>query len=374
MLTEQCPLDCVYCYIKNRKDDTQLRFEYVEKLSSLFDKNTKPKIIFFGGEPLLKLELINDIVNEFKDKFTFQVVTSGVLNWNKFIDEIYIRNKDIFDLQVSWDGLNNTNRTLRNGFEVGNFVLKSVYDSLEKSIPIQIRSVINEQNVSDLFKIYLTFRNIKKDFPWFTGDMTIVHQVVFPSFFIEKLKSELELVLKNISSDLENFGLNVFIPQFILSKISAIVSGKRGGSCDVGNYIVLRPNGYLYPCTMLSQYDDNFSFGHIDSENFRWEIIEKLKKLSLVQKCKECKFYSICDGGCRYERLLAFGEDWNKKVLETTCLISELWYNTVSDFISNLDKKSFDIINKRILNFISWRSLYELGKYNESKKFRTWGN
>jgi radical SAM protein with 4Fe4S-binding SPASM domain len=125
---------------------------------------------------------------------------------------------------------------------------------------------------------------------------------------------------------------------------------------------------------MLSQYDDNFSFGHIDSENFRWEIIEKLKKLSLVQKCKECKFYSICDGGCRYERLLAFGEDWNKKVLETTCLISELWYNTVSDFISNLDKKSFDIINKRILNFISWRSLYELGKYNESKKFRTWGN
>ena len=68
MVTEQCNLRCQYCYIKNRDIKNEFPFEWMEKVKKMFTCYNKPRIIFFGGEPLLKVELIKQIVNEYKNK------------------------------------------------------------------------------------------------------------------------------------------------------------------------------------------------------------------------------------------------------------------------------------------------------------------
>jgi len=57
-LTEKCNLRCKYCY--EEKGCKELSFEDIKNIFDLAIKNNdkKPNITFFGGEPLLKKDLI----------------------------------------------------------------------------------------------------------------------------------------------------------------------------------------------------------------------------------------------------------------------------------------------------------------------------
>ena len=58
MLTEECPCRCEYCWVKDRANHLTITEDKIEALVNRFSGNTKPLLIFFGGEPLLKQDLI----------------------------------------------------------------------------------------------------------------------------------------------------------------------------------------------------------------------------------------------------------------------------------------------------------------------------
>ena len=109
IFTEACPLDCRYCSFK--KDDTfgterDLTKEEFFNLIADYDKqddiNTvNTRILFSGGEPLLKWDWIKEIIEKYQHRFSYSFNTSGYL----FTEEIleFLSHYEV-DFNLSVDG------------------------------------------------------------------------------------------------------------------------------------------------------------------------------------------------------------------------------------------------------------------------------
>ncbi len=371
MMTEACPLDCEYCYIKDRKTRNSVSDEHIDSLIESFEYK-EPRIIYFGGEPLLELNHIKEVTERWKHRCQFQVITSGLVNFDKFVDEVYLPNKSKFDIQISWDGYYNDNRVLRNGTNKQDRVISTIISTLEMGIPLQVRSVINDENIDNLYKIYQTYAHLKSLYPQLTGDITIAHQKHFKDDFPEKFRQQLVLCLDHARRDIEN-GIEPYFPLEFMKKMTTVLSERRVSSCDAGNYLVLKPSGALYPCTILSQQNDEVDFimGQVGDRDLDYDQMDRMRKPSEAPICKTCNVRAVCDGGCRYERVANFGKEWMGKVCGFTCGVSEAWYFEMKNWILSLSDPVYRKVIQRLSLFNNWVINYDNGRHEEANKYKT---
>lgn len=356
MVTEFCPLRCEYCYIKNRHIMNEFPFEWMKKVKKMFSCYNKPRIIFFGGEPLVKMDLIEKIVNEYKNDFQFQVVTNGTVNFHEFMERVYEPNRNNFDIQVSWDG-NNDTRKNANGKISNSLVYDNLLEELNKGRIFEGRCVLNETSVKNFFNTYNTFKQLNSQYK-FSGDFTIAHQQSFEETFHIDLKQQLNLVYNDLKQQLNNE--KFYIPRFLLKIITNVIQNRPVISCDIGTHIVIKPNGDVYPCTILSQQDERFKLGNINTI-IDTEIINNLRYKSACTK--ECAFKSICDGGCRYERIKNFPNAWECNICSHTCDIYSVIYIETVDFLNSLSK----IESENLYNFINQYNMWKIDYDNGIK-------
>ena len=143
----------------------------------------------------------------------------------------------------------------------------------------------------------------------------------------------------------------IYIPRFLYKNITNVIENKPVISCDVGNYVVIRPNGDIYPCTILSQIDERFKMGNINDE-IDTEIIDDLKYKSSCKK--ECEYKSICDGGCRYERIKNFSNSWKENICPFTCEIYKVIYECTNKFLNSLDADQQNKLYELITQYNLW--------------------
>ena len=354
MVTEMCPLRCKYCYIKNRHINNEFPFEWVSKIKNMFTCYNKPRLIFFGGEPLTKIDLIEKIVNEYKNDFQFQVVTNGVVNLSEFMERVYEPNRNNFDVQISWDG-NNETRPLANGNISNDKVYNSLLQELEKGRIFEGRCVLDETSVKRFYETYKTFKQLHFKYK-FGGDFTIAHQPSFLETYHTDLKDQLGMVYSEIKEDL--FNDDLFISRFILKTITNVIQNKPVISCDIGTHVVIKPNGDVYPCTILSQQDERFKLGNINGQ-IDTEIITDLRYKAICKK--DCEYKSVCDGGCRYERIKNYPDGWLCNVCNHTCDIYKSVYDSTKMFLNKLsgdeESRLYEIINQ----YNMWKIDYDNG-------------
>lgn len=117
MLTWQCNLNCTYCFEEfkcaNKEMPLELAKKILQKEFELFaEKQTegKLKIEFFGGEPLLKFDVIKEVTEWLVDKdfpieYELSVTTNGTLLTSEVRD--WFKNyKDYIKIVLSVDGAN----------------------------------------------------------------------------------------------------------------------------------------------------------------------------------------------------------------------------------------------------------------------------
>jgi len=92
-ITQQCNLNCGYCYIE--KKNATMSLSTAARIIDFIFSNTPPEEVidigFFGGEPLLHFDLIRDITETVKRNPRFdeyRVVYAMVTNGTIFRDEI----------------------------------------------------------------------------------------------------------------------------------------------------------------------------------------------------------------------------------------------------------------------------------------------
>ena len=107
-LTNRCNLRCDYCYVD--RGETNMSIETARAAVDLAGHDAKRAgIIFFGGEPLLRKELILDTVayarsreSEGHCRYFFKITTNGLLLDDAFLD--FARRESVF-IALSLDGL-----------------------------------------------------------------------------------------------------------------------------------------------------------------------------------------------------------------------------------------------------------------------------
>ena len=353
MVTEFCPLRCEYCYIKNRHIMNEFPIEWMDKIKNMFSCSSKPRLIFFGGEPLVKKDLIKHIVEKYNDDFQFQVVTNGTVNFHEFMDEVYEPNRRKFDIQISWDGEIDTRNNFMNKETYQSVYNDSILPELQKGRILVGRAVLNETSVKCFYETYLRFKEMNKKY-MFGADFTIAHQLSFPESYHNDLRDNLKMIYNDFSNELQNEGRHWF-PNMLFKTINNIWNNKSVISCDVGNYVVIKPNGDVYPCTILSQVDDRFKMGNINT-NINTEVIETLKYESSCQK--DCPFKSICDGGCRYERIKNFPSTWCSDICSHTCDIYKVMFEETKTFLDSLNDVQYKHLKKLVNDYDEWELCY----------------
>ncbi|MHA2302426.1 MAG: TIGR04084 family radical SAM/SPASM domain-containing protein [Candidatus Thorarchaeota archaeon] len=103
VLTRQCNLNCVYCHGGEATNNTEIQYSLDNLAEFLFKDRTTTNLMFYGGEPTLRIPLITELMDRFPQA-KFMLQTNGLL-LNQ-IPEDYV--KRFHSILVSVDGTEKT--------------------------------------------------------------------------------------------------------------------------------------------------------------------------------------------------------------------------------------------------------------------------
>jgi len=117
-LTGACNFECTYCYDYHpQRFKARLTFERVEEaLTALLSKQPRLGLVFHGGEPLLRFDLMKRIVARAlelagdRSRLSFSIQTNGSLFTPEVIE--FLEQHD-FSVGISLDGIDETSNGLR---------------------------------------------------------------------------------------------------------------------------------------------------------------------------------------------------------------------------------------------------------------------
>lgn len=302
-LTTGCNMKCDYCYAPpdNRIDMTESIVQRsIEYGSSLCPENTG--IIFFGGEPLLRKDLIYSAIsfcNELKKKdnyrFHYKVTTNGLL-----LDEAFLEYCNSVNLLIalSIDGIkeaHDIHRKTPNGLPTFDYIEPKI-DLLLKYQPYASFFLTvtpgNVRHYSESFD-YLIGKGVK----YIIASLNYAGNWTDDTIF--ELKQQYKLISKQYEKlilEQRKFYFSPFETKFSSHiKNDNVICEK----CHLGiRQVSIATDGNIYPCVQFVKRTQ-FCIGNI------WDGINndkkmKLYNLSLQKKtiCNECAIESRCNNSC----------------------------------------------------------------------------
>ncbi len=361
-LTQRCNLICKYCY--ENKGNQEIEFDNIK---SIIDNEIKAHsehavLTFFGGEPLLKKDLIYDTINYIKSKksktkFYYGITTNGTLLDDEFID--LIKQNDFLNVGYSFDGIKETqdlNRVKVNGDSTFEIVEKNAKKLLNNHKSVVAMVVVTKNNINMLsenieYLINIGFKSINLQFDylynWQDEDLKIIK---------EQYRNAAKVYEKKILNE-EDMDIIVFD-----EKIRTYINEEYNCNedCNLGIISVnVGTDGNFYPC-MQFVGDKKYIIGNCKSGI----DIEKRKKLieqSGIENeiCKKCAINKRCKHTCACKNYLTTKDinglspivcELEKIIIEISDEIAEDLYKQNSKlFIQKFYNKRYNIF-KQFLN------------------------
>lgn len=196
-LTTKCNLDCSYCYERrNRLTEGFVHKEATKEDVHLFidelverEDDINSCVVIFGGEPLLKPDLIEEVidygVSKKPGKISYDIITNATLideNTALRLLKIYKKlqeNYSSFQLEISYDVSGQSERKYANGKDTNNDVLSSLKLLRSLNIPYTISYVVNPSNyanvIRDVLYIIIALKAEKVCIKWARYDLEKIH-------------------------------------------------------------------------------------------------------------------------------------------------------------------------------------------------------
>lgn len=358
-----CNFSCSYCYIakKNQKLGMRLEIETLKRfLNSLLQTGCKAvNFSWQGGEPTLVgldymeklLSCCNQTLNG-QNISTFHCLhTNGVLidqNWAELFVEHNI------SVGVSLDGyaeINDRHRVPKNKSKTSsayNSDLKAIELLYELGVSLEVTSVIVEPERIDVDRLYSFYRSLPVDRINVEPCLLISPKTPSPngSLWSESYFDFIICLFQYWMDDTEQRPPIQYFYEFENIFIEGIKSKAchMTGSCV--NHIMLQPNGDIFPCDQFGDYEE-FRIGNVVEDNFGKKILDlsytHLYTLSTEFKssCHGCPWFSICHGGCLYQRISEYDHRFEKNYVEQ-CQRNR-FFTTISQMLSlkTTDEPSF---------------------------------
>lgn len=327
-VTQNCNLRCKYCvysgsYENRVHSNKRMSFETAQKAIDFLHKHSSLSaaisVGFYGGEPLLEMELMKKCVDYAKKIFdgkdlSFTITTNATLLTDEVMD-FFVEND--FYVTISFDGpqkIQDKNRVMADGKQ-GSFdvVMKNVEHFLQKypeyTEHISFNAVLdptNDFNCSNEF--FMNYESLKKN---------NARGVLIST---EGLKNDLKQdesfkmaysyeMFKNFlwsCGKLDNVGSKLTIAyieqveQMVGKRTIGLEKNKKyshpGGPCLIGVHkFFVNADGYFYPCERVDESIECTRIGNLDDGL----DIEKIKMLLNIGKltedeCKKCWAFQFC--------------------------------------------------------------------------------
>lgn len=164
-ITDQCNLCCDYCYYRHGTSHPDMTFHEIKRTIDYFAESVIPReresydITFFGGEPLLKQDLIYQVVDHYlqdsesKIRFCFHVCTNGVLLDTEVLKALKQRSVGIYLSLDGAEAVHNTHRRFPDqsgSFSAISKNLKNIFESCKG-----VEQVITMKTADRVFESFL---------------------------------------------------------------------------------------------------------------------------------------------------------------------------------------------------------------------------
>lgn len=308
-VSHSCNMACDYCFTRHNllSNESLMPLETAYKaIDFLFESSRDVKNIeidFFGGEPLLNLDVIRKAsiygkkkAKELGKHLRITLTTNGLLLNERILellDELEI------SIVLSLDGgkeVHDKFRHLANGKSSFDYVLPNAIELARRRQDggYYIRGTYTAEtiNFSDSFKelVDLDFRYISLE-PVVTND----HKISIKKEHIPILRIEYEKVAEEcLKNDVKFF-------HFELPFEDGACLPRLARGCGAGvEYMAVTPSGEIYPCHQFVGYIQ-FRLGEINRKDIDKRLRERFIQLNNIDSkpiCKECWARYLCGGGC----------------------------------------------------------------------------
>lgn len=336
-VTTDCNLRCRYCYANDGSDTEYMDWRIAKRaLDFIINRSRNFKIQFAGGEPLLNIDLIEQVVHYTQGlNVCYQLQTNATL-----IDaRMAMRLKQLkVAVGVSLDGLPEVNDYLR-PFTDGQGSTMATIAGLQYlgtvGIRVGLTCVLSASNVEGLPRLvgvasYLgNVEGIALDVlrPIGRAKESDVRQAN-PRLAVQYLNA----ALRQADEITSQGGRKVKFRE--VERIRYLLSQgiERHSHCyfDACQMLIIKPEGEVYPCTSLASFPE-FYLGNVMEEKFVKGLAINLKKakglVTYPENCFACNERWLCGGPCPAQ-VYAQRKILNKMSL-TECSIKRVFINYV---------------------------------------------
>jgi len=308
IVTPICNIACKYCGGSLKGMPPDIIYD-IEELANFVGKDREAIVAFYGGEPLLRVEKVKEMLDILPAK-KFVLQTNGF-----FIKKLgnYLHKIDAILLSI--DGRK----------EITDFYrCKGCYDKVMEALSFIKENdyrgeIIARMAVSYKTDIYEDVMHLLHFFPYVHWQLDVVWSNLWNlrefEIWVEKIyKPGIRKLIDYWRKKIEVGEIMGIIP--FLGIMKSILYGGNGLPCQAGKgAVAISTDGKVLACPI--------------APDFKWNILgdfKKFKEIEVGEPCKSCNVYKICGGRCLFtykERL--WGEEGFRKICEVTkFLIYEL--------------------------------------------------
>ena len=313
-ICHDCNLRCKYCFADEgayHAAREMMSPETAKKaIDFLIQNSGKRKVLevdFFGGEPLMNLDVIKATVAYAKEeaakrgkRFLFTTTTNGLLLDD---DAIEFLNAEMENVVLSLDGRKEVHDAVRKTVN-GKGSFDAVIDKIKKFVRIRgdkhyyVRGTFTAKNL-DFSKDVLFLADQGFSSLSVEPVVTDIPELQIREEHLPVIEQEYEkLCDEYIRREAEGKGFSFF--HFHIDLEGGPCLQKRVSACGAGNeYFSVVPNGDIYPCHQFAG-DAKWKMGNVFDLSINKEMKDNFARATVYHKskCQECwaKFY--CSGGC----------------------------------------------------------------------------
>ncbi len=283
-LTNNCNMACTYCYVNKHQVISMDRETAVKAVNMAAEEKNSVGIIFFGGEPLMRKNLIYETVEyckwmekKHRGRFHYKVTTNGLLLDEAFME--FSLREHIF-IALSHDGIREAHDKHRVDNE-GKGTFEKLSGTMELLLSNRPYTPVMMVVSPDTVEFYAK----SVQYLYQRGFRYLICSLNYAAAWTDRDMKKLQEQYKELAA----FYLDMILREnkFYLSpfevKISSHINRKTyvKERCELGKkQISVGPDGTLYPCVQFVG-EKGSAIGHVDTgiNEGRREAISSLRML-----------------------------------------------------------------------------------------------
>lgn len=291
-----CNYHCKYCFEGDRTHNKQVMSKETIEASAKFiaDRynelpNVKSVLIkWFGGEPLLHLDIIEKIysgLDSYNVPTEYWMFSNGKLLIPDNVNRLSKYKQSNHDITVTIDGMAENNAKIKGCCEDDLMTVLNNIKNAQKKLNIVLKINVNNTNKHEIYEIMDLLNSL---------DISIavkLERIYGSSDSIEY--NEIYKLTHDTEKYVKDKGYKITIIHLSDLKIC---------EGNLVNHYTIAPDGAIYGCENTANIKE-YQCGSVFTGFKETEISHYFTDFNLEEKCIQCKYLPMCYGSCKYARL-----------------------------------------------------------------------